>query len=102
MYIHEFYSCDCHSSHLCFIIDIKKLYSTCIIYSILHIVNFSTHLRVFVLRPLLFPYIMGRGWVLITSECKSDQANFTAWISFLSHKIMGEISSNSETLSPNT
>ena len=54
-----------------------------------------------VLRSLLLPTIRGRTWAL-SSECKTDQAHFTDWMSFLQSNLMEEIGPNPEHLSTNT
>ena len=54
-------------------------------------------LCVHVLRSLLFPSSRGRTLAL-SSECKTDQAHFTDWMSFLESILMGEIGPNPEFL----
>ena len=56
---------------------------------------------VHVLRSLLFPTIGVRTWAL-SSECKTGQAHFGDWISFLHFELMMEISPNPEEVSANT
>ena len=48
---------------------------------------------VFVLRLLLFPYRGGRTRAL-SSAYKSDQVDFTDWMSFLTSNLMEEIGPN--------
>ena len=47
------------------------------------------------------PYI-GVGCRLLDFASKTDQVDFTDWLSFLPFKIMEEISTNTEALSANT
>ena len=54
----------------------------------------------FLLGPLLFPSKRGRTRVL-SSECKTDQADFSDWMSFLQSNLMEEISPIPEALSIN-
>ena len=56
---------------------------------------------VFALRPLLFLYRGGRSRAL-SSACKSDQVDFTDWMSFLTPNLMEEIILNTEALNANT
>ena len=56
---------------------------------------------VHVLRSLLYPTIRGRMCAL-SSECKTDQAHFTDWMSFLQSNFMEEIGPNPELLNTNT
>ena len=49
----------------------------------------------------IIPYRGGRKLALI-SVWKTDQADFTDWISFLPSNLMEEISSNTEALNVNT
>ena len=55
----------------------------------------------FVLSSLLFHYWESRTWSL-SSVCKTVQADYPDWISFLSSNLMEEISPNIDTLSANT
>ena len=55
---------------------------------------------VHVIHSLLFPSRRGRTLAL-NSECKTDQPDFTDWLSFL-QSILMEISPNPEPLSKNT
>ena len=48
---------------------------------------------VHVLRSLLFPTIRCRTWAL-SSECKTDQAHFIDWMSFLQSNLMEDIGPN--------
>ena len=45
--------------------------------------------RVLVLRSLLFPSTR-----TLSSDCKTGQADFTDWVSFLPSNLMAEISPN--------
>ena len=44
---------------------------------------------------------MGRTWAF-SSECKTDQSDFTDWMNFLLSNLMEEISPNPEALNANT
>ena len=50
---------------------------------------------------LLYLTRRGRTWIL-SSDCKTDQADFTDWMSFLTCDPMEEIPPNPEALSTNT
>ena len=52
---------------------------------------------VLVLRLLLSPY-RGDRMQALSSTCKTDQADFTDWMSFLTSNLMEEISVNTEPL----
>ena len=54
----------------------------------------------FVSRSLLFPHRVGRTEAL-SSACKTDQADFTDWMSFLTSNLIKEINPT-EVLSKNT
>ena len=56
---------------------------------------------VFVLRPLLLLYKWRRRWAS-SCEYKTNQAEFTDWMSFLLVNLMEEISPNTKELSANT
>ena len=62
---------------------------------------YPLNLCVFVLDTLLFLSRGIRMWAL-SSECKTVQADFTDWMSFLSSSLVEEIISNSEALNTNT
>ena len=53
----------------------------------------------FVLCPLLFPYREGNEW---NSACKTDQTNFTDWMSFLPSNLIEEIGPKTEDIGTNT
>lgn len=55
----------------------------------------------FVLRPLLFSS-RGDETFLLSSECKTEQANFTDRMSFLLSNLMEEIITSPEALCTNT
>ena len=59
------------------------------------------HLCVYNLRPSLFPSWGGRARFL-SSECKTGQADFTDWISFLPTNFIEETSPNPDDLNANT
>ena len=52
------------------------------------------------LTSFIVPYRRGRTQAL-TSACKTDQADFTYWMSFVPSNLMEEISSNTEALRVN-
>ena len=60
-------------------------------------VSVSVH----VLCSLLFPTIRGRTWSL-SAECKTGQAHFTDWVSFVQFNFMEEIGPNPKLLSTNS
>lgn len=53
----------------------------------------------FVLCPLLFPYREGNER---NSACKTDQTNFTDWMSFLPSNLIEEIGPKTEDIGTNT
>ena len=55
---------------------------------------------VFVSRPLLFPYRGGRMQAL-SIACKTDQDEFTDWMSILPSNLMEEISPDAKPLNIN-